>query len=179
MLDIDYETGQKKWDQSLNIRTQFSNVFTNYQTIRHITELPNGDFSFLDSKISFIIPPITTKSINIICNPTGAIKKLIGYSIPTTGTSVVDAISQSNTGHQTILLNDDNQSILTEIDENGTDKWQKGFKDIKTNQQPTGLLDNKGLLYIPMNGFGNQKYNYIYKTDSLFNIDCMATASNF
>ena len=68
MLEVDYETGQKKWDISLNIRTQFSNVFTNYQSIRHITELPNGDFSFLGfGDTSFLsIPPITTKSINII-----------------------------------------------------------------------------------------------------------------
>jgi gliding motility-associated-like protein len=179
MLEVDYETGQKKWDQSLNIRTQFSNVFTNYQSIRHITELPNGDFSFLGfGDTSFLsIPPITTRSINIICSPAGTIKKMIDYYSPKNGTSFVDAIGLPNAGHQVILLNDDSKTILTEIDENGTIQWQKGFKDFNTNQQPTGLLVNSGSLYIPMNGFGNQKNNYIYKTDIFLNIDCMATTS--
>lgn len=180
MLEVDYETGQKKWDISLNIRTQFSNVFTNYQSIRHITELPNGDFSFLGfGDTSFLsIPPITTKSINIISNATGTIKKMIGYSSSQNGVSIVDAMSLSTAGHQAILLNDNSKTILTEIDENGIIQWQKGFNDIITNQQPTGLLANAGTFYIPMNGFGNQKYNYIYKTDDFLNIDCMATTSN-
>ncbi len=180
ILSVDYQTGQKKWDQSLNIRTQFSNVFTNYQTIRHISELPNGDFSFLGfGDSSFLsIPPITTRSINIICTPNGGIKKMIGYSSPTNGSSIVDAIDLVTPGHQAILMNDDSKSILTEIDENGNIQWQKGFSDINTNQQPTSLLANAGSFYLPMNGFGNQKYNHIYKTDQSLNIDCKAVASD-
>jgi len=47
LLSVDYATGKKNWDKSLNIRKQFSNVFTNHQMIRHISELPNEDLSFL------------------------------------------------------------------------------------------------------------------------------------
>ncbi len=180
LLAVDYETGQKKWDQSLNIRTQFSNVFTNYQSIRHIAELPNGDLSFLGfGDSSFLsIPPITTKSINIICSSTGTIKKMIGYSSAQNGVSIVDAINTAAAGHQVILLNDNAKTIVMEIDADGLIQWQKGFNDINTNQQPTGLLLNAGALYIPMNGFGSQKNNWLYKTDNLLNIDCMATTSN-
>lgn len=179
MLSVDYASGQKNWDQSLNIRKQFSNVFTNYQTIRHITELGNGDFSFLGfGDTSFLsIPPITTRAINIISSAFGNIKKMIGYATAQSGLGIVDAVSLGN-DHQILLLNNNTQSIATEIDAGGNLLSQKGFLSMNAGQQPTNLLITSAGWYLPMNGFGNQQNNYIYKTDEAGNIDCVVSNTN-
>ena len=179
MLSVDYTNGHKNWDQSLNIRKQFSNVFTNYQTIRHITELGNGDFSFLGfGDTSFLsIPPITTRAINIISSAAGSIKKMIGYSTAQSGLGIVDAVNLGN-DHQMLLLNNNTQSIVAEIDAGGNLLSQKGFLSMNSGQQPTNLLITTDGWYLPMNGFGNQLNNYIYKTDATSTIDCVASNTN-
>ena len=177
LLSVDYATGQKIWDKSLNIRKQFSNVFTNYQAIRHISELSTGDFSFLGfGDTSFLsIPPLTTRAINIITNSNGSIKKMIGYSSANKGANIIDAVSLG-ADHQVLLLNDDTKAMVSEIDSEGNIVSEKGLLAMNQGQQPTNLLMGLGGLYLPMNG--GQHNSYIYKTDASANIDCVtATAS--
>ncbi len=179
MLSVDYASGQKLWDQSLNIRKQFSNVFTNYQSIRHISELSNGDYSFLGfGDTSFLsVPPLSTKGINIISNSNGEIKKMIGYSSTNKAGNIIDAV---NTGsdHQMMLLNDNEKAIITEINADGSIIWEKGYTDLNSGQQPTNLLVGAEGIYLPINGFGSQNYTYLYKTDASKNIDCANTSSS-
>src|SRR6187402_2406012 len=47
LLGVDYANGNKIWDKSYLIRAQSANVFFTESSVRHITELPNGDLSFL------------------------------------------------------------------------------------------------------------------------------------
>lgn len=179
LLSVDYANGQLIWDRSLNIRKQFSNVFTNYQTVRHITELSNGDFSFLGfGDTSFLsIPPLTTRAINIISSSNGTIKKLIGFASTNNAANIVDAIPLA-ADHQLLLLNDNNKSIISEIDDQGKLIWEKGYTAITTGQQPTNILVSTEGIYLPINGYGNQSYNYLYKTDATNNIDCVNTNSS-
>lgn len=176
LLEVDYKTGQKKWDQSLNIRKQFSNVFTAFQSIRHISELPNGDISFLGfGDTSFLsVPPFTTKGINIICSPNGSIKKMVGYSGPQTGFAIADAINTGTAGHQIILLQGFFQSTLAEIDDAGIIVWQKGLNINMANlQHPTNLLLNKNALYITSSSLDYLDNNYLYKSNDSWNFDCL------
>ncbi|MBY0480083.1 MAG: gliding motility-associated C-terminal domain-containing protein [Chitinophagaceae bacterium] len=174
---LDYATGQKIWDQSLNIRRQFSNVFTNYLTIKHINELPNGDLSFLGfGDTSFLsVPPYSTRAINIITGSGGNIKKMIGYSTSQHGSYFIDGKKNGNGGNQQFLLNDNNKTVLAEIDASGKLLWQKAYQ---ASQQANSFEYTGSGYYITMNSSASPINNMFLKTDSIGGLACMATTTN-
>lgn len=177
---LDYATGQKIWDQSLNIRRQFSNVFTNYLTIKHINELPNGDLSFLGfGDTSFLsVPPFSTRAINIITGATGNIKKMIGYTTSQKGSIFIDGIKIGNSGNQQFLLNDNTEAVLAEIDASGKLIWQKAYQTNSGTLQPNGFMPSTSGYNITMNSATNPITNFLLKTDSSGGLTCFNASGN-
>lgn len=176
---LDFATGKFKWDRTLNIRHQASNVFFNEGTIRQIQELPNGDLSFLGyADTSYLmIPPITTKAINILTGANGVVKKTIGYQTSEKGSYMVDALMDAQ-GNRQVLIQDASQAIIANLDDQGNIVKQKALLTNSGAQIATAFTMGTDGFYILLNSGTGQPHHYLYKTDSTANLACMSTSTS-
>lgn len=176
---LDFATGKFKWERTLNIRHQASNVFFNEGTVRQIQQLPNGDLSFLGfADTNFLmIPPITTKAINMITSSTGVVKNIIGYQTSEKGSFMVDAKTDAN-GKRQVLIQDVSQAIIATIDDQGSVLQQKAFLTNSGAQHASSLTIGNDGYYIFLNNPISQQNSNIYKTDTAGNLSCMSTTTS-
>lgn len=176
---LDFATGKFKWDRTLNIRHQASNVFFNEGTVRQIEQLPNGDLSFLGfADTNFLmIPPITTKAVNMITSSTGVVKNIIGYQTSEKGSFMVDAKTDLS-GNRQILLQDGSQAIIASMNDQGSILQQKAFLTNSGAQRASSLTIGNDGYYIFLNNPSNQQNSNLYKTDSAGNLSCMSTTTS-
>lgn len=176
---LDFATGKFKWDRTLNIRHQASNVFFNEGTIRQIQQLPNGDLSFLGFADTnyLMIPPITTKSVNMITSANGVVKKIIGYQTSERGSYVVDALTDAK-GNRQVLLQDGSQAIIASLDDQGTVLQQKAMLTNSGAQVASSITQGVDGYYLFLNSTASLQNNYLYKTDTAANLTCMATTTS-
>jgi gliding motility-associated-like protein len=176
---LDFATGKFKWERTLNIRHQASNVFFNEGTVRQIQQLPNGDLSFLGfADTNFLmIPPITTKAVNMITSSTGIVKNIIGYQTSEKGSFMVDAKTDLS-GNRQVLLQDGSQAIIASINDQGTVLQQKAFLTNSGAQRASSLTIGNDGYYIFLNNPISQQNSNLYKTDTAGNLSCMATTTS-
>jgi gliding motility-associated-like protein len=176
---LDFATGKFNWERSLNIRHQASNVFFNEGTIRQIQQLPNGDLSFLGYADTnyLMIPPITTKAVNIITSANGVVKKIIGYQTSNKGSYMVDALTDGQ-GNRQVLMQDGSQAIIAHLDDQGTVVQQKAILTNSGAQIASSITVGLDGYYIFLNSTASLQNNYLYKTDTAANLACMATTTS-
>lgn len=176
---LDFATGKFNWERTLNIRRQASNVFFNEGTIRQIQQLPNGDLSFLGFADTnyLMIPPITTKAVNIVTSANGIIKKIIGYQTSEKGSYMVDAIIDAS-GKRQVLLQDGSQAIIAHLDDQGTVVQQKAILTNSGAQIASSIIQGADGYYLFLNSTASLQNNYLYKTDTAANLACMATTTS-
>ncbi|HQR92948.1 MAG: hypothetical protein B7Y15_07175 [Bacteroidetes bacterium 24-39-8] len=176
---LDFATGKFNWERSLNIRHQASNVFFNEGTIRQIQQLPNGDLSFLGFADTnyLMIPPITTKAVNIITSASGVVKKFIGYQTSDKGSYMVDALTDVQ-GNRQVLIQDGSQAIIAQLDDQGSVIKQKALLTNSGAQRASSLTLGTDGYYVFLNSPSNQQNSHLYKTDTAANLACMATTTS-
>ncbi|MEQ1623672.1 MAG: gliding motility-associated C-terminal domain-containing protein [Sediminibacterium sp.] len=176
---LDFATGKFKWERTLNIRRQASNVFFNEGTVRQIQQLPNGDLSFLGFADTnyLMIPPITTKAVNMITSSTGVIKNIIGYQTSDKGSFMVDAKTDL-LGNRQVLIQDGSQAIIASINDQGTVLKQKAFLTNSGAQSASSLIMGNDGYYIFLNNPISQQNSNLYKTDTAANLSCMSTTTS-
>jgi len=176
---LDFATGKFKWERTLNIRRQASNVFFNEGTVRQIQQLPNGDLSFLGFADTnyLMIPPITTKAVNMITSSTGVVKNIIGYQTSEKGSFMVDAKTDL-LGNRQILIQDGSQAIIASINDQGTVLKQKAFLTNSGAQSASSLIMGNDGYYIFLNNPISQQNSNLYKTDTAGNLSCMSTTTS-
>ena len=176
---LDFATGKFKWERTLNIRHQASNVFFNEGTVRQIQQLPNGDLSFLGfADTNFLmIPPITTKAVNMITSATGVVKKIVAYQTSEKGSFMVDAKTDAN-GKRQVLLQDGSQAIIATLDDQGSVLQQKAFLTNSGAQTASSLTIGNDGYYICLNNPLSQQNSNLYKTDTAGNLSCMSTTTS-
>ncbi len=176
---LDFATGKFKWERTLNIRRQASNVFFNEGTVRQIQQLPNGDLSFLGFADTnyLMIPPITTKAVNMITSSTGVVKNIIGYQTSEKGSFMVDAKTDL-LGNRHILIQDGSQAIIASINDQGSVLQQKAFLTNSGAQSASSMTIGNDGYYIFLNNPINQQNSNLYKTDSAGNLSCMSTTTS-
>lgn len=176
---LDFATGKFNWERTLNIRRQASNVFFNEGTIRQIQQLPNGDLSFLGFADTnyLMIPPITTKAVNIVTSANGIVKKIIGYQTSEKGSYMVDAIIDAS-GKRQVLLQDGSQAIIAHLDDQGTVVQQKAILTNSGAQIASSIIQGADGYYLFLNSTASLQNNYLYKTDTAANLACMATTTS-
>ncbi|MEY2903040.1 MAG: hypothetical protein RLY89_2146 [Bacteroidota bacterium] len=176
---LDFATGKIKWERTLNIRRQASNVFFNEGTVRQIQQLPNGDLSFLGFADTnyLMIPPITTKAVNIITSSTGVVKNIIGYQTSEKGSFMVDAKTDL-LGNRHILIQDGSQAIIASINDQGSVLQQKAFLTNSGVQSASSMTIGNDGYYILLNNPISQQNSNLYKTDTAGNLSCMSTTTS-
>ena len=176
---LDFATGKFKWERTLNIRRQASNVFFNEGTVRQIQQLPNGDLSFLGFADTnyLMIPPITTKAVNMITSSVGVVKNIIGYQTSEKGSYMVDAKTDL-LGNRQILIQDGSQAIIASINDQGTVLKQKAFLTNSGAQSASSLIMGNDGYYIFLNNPISQQNSNLYKTDTAGNLSCMSTTTS-
>ena len=176
---LDFATGKFKWERTLNIRRQASNVFFNEGTVRQIQQLPNGDLSFLGFADTnyLMIPPITTKAVNMITSSTGVVKNIIGYQTSEKGSFMVDAKTDL-LGNRHLLIQDGSQAIIASINDQGSVLQQKAFLTNSGAQSASSMTIGNDGYYIFLNNPISQQNSNLYKTDTAGNLSCMSTTTS-
>lgn len=176
---LDFATGKFKWERTLNIRRQASNVFFNEGTVRQIQQLPNGDLSFLGFADTnyLMIPPITTKAVNMITTSTGVVKNIIGFQTSEKGSFMVDAKTDL-LGNRHILIQDGSQAIIASINDQGSVLQQKAFLTNSGAQSASSMTIGNDGYYIFLNNPISQQNSNLYKTDTAGNLSCMSTTTS-
>ncbi len=176
---LDFATGKFKWERTLKIRHQASNVFFNEGTVRQIQQLPNGDISFLGFADTnyLMIPPITTKAVNMITSSSGVVKNIIGYQTSEKGSFMVDAKTDL-LGNRHLLIQDGSQAIIASINDQGSVLQQKAFLTNSGAQSASSLIMGSDGYYIFLNNPISQQNSNLYKTDTAGNLSCMSTTTS-
>ena len=171
----DYVTGAKIWSNSyLFINKTSSTYFATTESLKHIEEQSNGDLSFIayttDSS-GLSNPPYTSKSVNIITDPSGNLKKVISYDKGQYGTYPVAALNAGN-GEKLVLIDDGNNAPLIRIN-NAGQILEKNAYNLGGTIAPVSLNFATSGYYIFLNDRGPYGGNsYLMKVDSTASIDC-------
>ncbi len=168
LAGFDPSNGNRLWDKTYLIRDKPANSFVPENTIRNITQLPNGDLSFLafaDTNSSSV-PPTSTTAINMITGGTGNIKKVIGYKTTRQGSYMVDGMATGSSGSQVMLLYDGSSALLSSINKDGQPDLQKAFKAGAGTEQPVSLLTGTNGYYIFLNNNTGKGKMHLLKTDT-------------
>lgn len=181
LLNLNYTSGQKVWDNSYLYPSTISINVTSIGPIRHISELPNGDLSFLFSfsdSLNYRAPPYTKRSANMITGGNGTLKKVIGYFNTQYGCYTADALDAGANGEQVILMDDGKKPILIQIDKDGQVKWQKAYGNTNDAYTPVSFHSTSTGYYI----FSSDKYNprvtNVIKTNKDAEMDCTESSVN-
>lgn len=130
ILRLDYATGSALWNKVyLFINKPGSTYFATYESLEHISELPDGSLSFqafITDSSGLSIPPNTSKSVNIITNPTGQLQNAVSYSNARFSTYPA-AVQTLGNGEQIVLIDDGEKAPLLHIDAQGQIKKQNGY----------------------------------------------------
>jgi gliding motility-associated-like protein len=179
LLDLDYNTGKRIWDKMYLYPSTQTYASTSIGPVKHITELPNGDLSFLFSfsdSVRHSPSPYTKRSANMITTPDGALKKVLGYYNMQIGCYTSDAIDGGANGEQIVLMYDGNKPLLISLDKDGQIVWQKAY-DPGSSYVPQSLLNTPYGYYIISNKLNEGTFNLI-KTDTTANMACLSSSIN-
>ncbi|MGZ8559228.1 MAG: gliding motility-associated C-terminal domain-containing protein [Chitinophagaceae bacterium] len=181
LLNLNYESGQKVWDNAYLYPSKESIDLTSIGPIQHIAELPNGDLSFLFSfsdSLRHSAPPFTKRAANMITNGNGALKKVIGYFNTQYGCYIAGAMDAGATGERVVLMDDGRRLILMQIDEDGKVKWQKAYS---STNDPYGTLSFHAAstgYYIFSDDKFNPRTTNLFKTNKDGELDCIGSPVN-
>lgn len=178
-MGIDQNTGNKLWDRSYLIRDKAANVFYPESTIRNITSLPNGDLSFMGyaDTNAVTIPPLTTRTVNIVTTATGLIKKVTAYQTDRPGSYIVDGQPTGASGSQLLLMDDGNKAILSELDNTGQVQWKKAYSLPGTAQRPAGFVKAGDGYYLVLNNNAGTGRTYLLKGGQNVDLACRTTTT--
>jgi gliding motility-associated-like protein len=166
-LEFNYETGNINWETSYEYPVPLSDTLYTPDIVS-VNEMPDGRLSFIASLYLSTNnqPALTKKGANIITNNKGKIETLIAY-YPNDGSPckinevTIDKINNT----KTLLLNKENNAVLTSIANNGQVNWSRGYS-------------NDGGQF-PVNCFsaGKKGYNIFMSNFSSFNTRLLITDS--
>lgn len=176
---IDYESGSPQWQRSF-VHPALSTREKTFGEVVQITDLPNGDLSFITSfaDTAYIYFRKTKKVINFITDGVGRLKKVMAYHNPPPLYASA-AVADATTGEQTILMDNADAPFLMKLDAAGNVQWQKAYPVIGRSQETRTLLSTEhGNYFFSFTHDGGSKFLKLVKTDLLGNADCVEAPYN-
>ena len=173
-LTLDDATGAKIWSNCYLFIDTSSTYFATSETLQNIKEHSNGDLSFLAYTTSASFnsnPPYGTKTVNIITDAFGELKKAISYTNLQPGTYPMAALTTNN-GENLMLIDDQANAQLIRLTNTGAILWNKAYSTGPT-LTPASLGFTSEGYYIFLNDRGPYGGNtFLMKVDSTASIDC-------
>jgi len=147
-----------------------------------ITELPNGDISFITSygDQKLINFRATNQVMNFVTDSTGYLKKVFHYtgSKPELFASAVDE-SKIKPGSRVILMDNGDAPMMMQIAQNGQIEWQQAYPSIGRSQETRAVLNTLfGNYFLSFTQDGGSKLLKFAKTDSLGQAACIQQPGN-
>lgn len=147
-----------------------------------ITELPNGDISFIASYgdkrlVNF---RTTNQVMNFVTDSTGFLKKVFHY----TGTKpelFASAVNECKTkpGSRIILMDNGDAPMMMQIAQNGEIEWQQSYPSVGRSQETRALLNTSfGNYFLSFTQDGGSKLLKFVKTDSVGQAECVQQPGN-
>ncbi len=126
-MEFDYATGKINWESSYEYPVPPADTLYT-PDITAASQLPDGRLAFVTSLYLSTpgLPALTKKAALLITSNKGAIENLFAY-YPSGGNAcqVTEAISEPASQTKTLLLKSGTNTLLANIDYNGTVKWSR------------------------------------------------------
>ncbi|CAN5821244.1 hypothetical protein BH10BAC2_BH10BAC2_44150 [soil metagenome] len=142
-----------------------------------ITELPNGDISFIASygDQNLINFRHTNQVMNFVTDSTGYMKKAFHYtgSKPELFASSVEE-NRIKPGSRVILMDNGDAPMMMQVAQNGQIEWQQSYPSIGRSQETRAVLNTFfGNYFLSLTHDGGSKLLKFAKTDSLGQAACI------
>jgi len=178
---LDSAGGMRNWERTFMYADSLSGTKA-IENIVDLTELPNGDLSFIASysDTASIYFRKSSKVINFVTDNIGRPKKITSYRevAPAAFSPTLFASSASDAGHgeRVVLMDNADASFLMHLDASGTIKWQKGYAKTGRSQETKSVIStSNGNYFFSFTHNGGSTDLTLVKTDSLGNVDCVQT----
>lgn len=170
---LDLATGARLWDKTYVYSSNPQGVAFNPYAISAITQLSNGDLSFLSSysdSTTFGSPPYAKTGLRLVTDINGGLKKSIAYYNTQPGCRTADAGKA-----QTLLLDDGSHMIRVKLDETGKVQEQQAYNGLSGTPVAVALIEKEsGENYLFANDQSDPTKIHMYKTDAGHAIACAA-----
>ena len=181
LASLDSAAGIRNWERTFIYADTLSST-KSVDNVVNLTELPNGDISFIASYAdnASIYFRKTSKMINFIADNVGRPKKTFSYHIrnPTLYASAVSEIGHE--GDRVVLCDNADASFLIKLDADGSIKWQHGYaKTGRSQETRTVMSTSQGNYFFSFTHNGGPTDLTLVKTDSSGNADCVQTPVDF
>jgi gliding motility-associated-like protein len=183
LMCMNPSTGITLWERQLVFSNNATVADKPIAQINNITELPDGDLSFLSSyayKYDFFVP-YTKQCLNIITSPDGLLKKAFAYGDNATNVYVTGgAASPENDGSQVALMDNGDFPVVLKLDAAGSIVWQKAYTLPFRSQETSGILHTtEGIYLFSYTRNGGSKDFTLVKTTVDGRIPCSEKPINF
>ncbi|HRI22860.1 MAG TPA: hypothetical protein PLA68_18005, partial [Panacibacter sp.] len=147
-----------------------------------ITELPNGDLSFIASYADIRIVDFrnTSQVLNFVTDSTGYMKKVFRYKAlkPELFASSVSE-TRIKQGPRVILMDNGDAPMMMQIAQNGQIEWQQSYPSIGRSQETRAVVNTFfGNYFLSLTHDGGSKLLKFIKTDSLGQAACIQQPGN-
>lgn len=177
---IDYNSGNPNWQRSYIYTAPPSTRERSFGEVVQITELPNGDLSFIASyaDTAYIYFRKTKRVINFIADNVGRLKNVKSYYGPPP--LYASAATADDNGGQVILMDNADAPFLMKLDAAGNIEWQNSYPLTGRSQETRSLLATEnGFYFFSFTHDGGSKELKLVKTDADGNANCVQGPVNF
>ncbi|NCI47385.1 gliding motility-associated C-terminal domain-containing protein [Sediminibacterium soli] len=179
-LSLDEKNGTKRWDRCYLLRNKAANVFFPESSVRNITELPNGDISFAayaDTN-AITVPPASSRSVNMIADANGMLKKTIAYQTALPGSYTVDGSGLAD-GSQLLLTENGGSASIAEIDVGGRPVRWNTLQTTNGRERAAAFCTGGNQYFVFMNIPADAKQTQLVRTAPAADVNCRIIPGDF
>jgi gliding motility-associated-like protein len=174
LLSLDSAAGTRNWERLFVYADTLSNTKT-IEDVVNLTELPNGDISFISSYAdsAFIYFHNSSKVINFVTDNVGRIKKITQYQTQDRTLYASEAADDIN-GDRLVLMDNADAPMLMKINSDGRLLWAKVYPKIGRSQETRSVISSaEGNYFFSFTHNGGSTDVSLVRTDVAGNIDCI------
>ena len=179
LASLDSAAGLRNWERTFFYADTLS-TRKSVEDVVNISELPNGNISFISSyaDTASIYFRRSSRVINFITDNIGRPKKVISYR--TRGATLyASSANEVNQGERVVLMDNADASFLMKIDSSGAVKWEKGYAKTGRSQETSSILcTTEGSYFFSFTHDGGSTDITLVKTDTEGNADCVQSPLN-
>ena len=173
--------GQRIWNKTYIYAYGLSGAEKSFGEVANVSELPNGDLSFISSyaDTAYIYFRKTTKVINVVTDFNGTLKNITSYQNAKPPIYSPYAADAGNGGDRVVLMDNSDAAYLMRINAAGQVLWQNAYAAVGRSQETKAVLATDfGYYFFSFTHNGGSTDLRLVKTDINGNANCVQSPLN-
>jgi gliding motility-associated-like protein len=174
LLSLDSAAGNRNWERLFIYADSLSSTKA-VEDVANLTELPNGDISFISSYAdsAYIYFHNSSKVINFVTDNIGRLKKIIQYQTHDR-TLYASAATDNVNGDRLVLMDNADAPMLMKINSDGGLLWANAYPKTGRSQESRSVISSaEGNYFFSFTHNGGPTDLSLVRTDVAGNIDCI------